>query len=155
MHTPDPGSGDKGFPADPLPAPAAGGIPNSGLLPDPDELLPLVDSGILEDLEEQLDGAELALRFARDYTAMWDQRFTRLALAVQNQDRASALDAIISLKITSAMVGGVRLARLAEMLETVIRKGDFGQGQAMMERVADHGDRTVSELQANYILKNG
>lgn len=39
------------------------------------------------------------------------------------------------------------------MLETVIRQGDFGQGQALMERVAEHGDRTVSELQANY-LKN-
>ena len=153
MHTPDTGS-DKGIPAVPLPA-VAGGQPDSGILPELDELLPLVDSGILEDLEEQLNGSELALRFARDYAAMWDQRYSRLALAVENQDRASALDAIISLRITSTMVGGVRLARLAELLETVIRKGDFGQGQAMMERVADHGDRTVSELQANYILKNG
>jgi HPt (histidine-containing phosphotransfer) domain-containing protein len=86
---------------------------------------------------------------------MWDKRYSRLALALQNQDRDSALDAIISLRITSTMVGGVRLARLAELLESVIRQGDFGQGQAMMERVADNGDRTVSELQTNYILKNG
>ena len=154
MHTPDSGTGDKGIPAVPLPA-ASGGMAEAGILHELEDLLPLVDSGILEDLEEQLDGAELALRFARDYAAMWDQRYRRLALAVENQDRASALDAIISLRITSAMVGGLRLARLAEMLETVIRKGDFGEGQAMMERVADHGDRTVSELQANYILKNG
>jgi HPt (histidine-containing phosphotransfer) domain-containing protein len=114
-----------------------------------------VDAGILEDLEDQLNGSELAVRFARDYAAMWDQRYTRLAAAVQSEDRAAALDAIISLKITSAMVGGVRLARLAELLEKVIRRGDFGQGQALMERVAHNGDRTVSELQANYILKNG
>lgn len=120
-----------------------------------EELLPLVDSGVLEDLEEELNGSELALRFARDYAAMWDQRYSRLALAVENQDRAAALDAIISLRITSAMVGGVRLARLAEVLESVIRQGDFGQGQAMMESVAENGDQTVSELQANYILKNG
>ena len=153
MHTPDPGTGDKGIPAVPLPA-ASGGMADAGILQELVDLLPLVDSGILEDLEEQLDGAELALRFARDYTAMWDQRYSRLALAVENQDRASALDAIISLRITSAMVGGLRLARLAEMLEAVIRQGDFGQGQAMMERVADHGGRTVSELQTNYILKN-
>lgn len=128
---------------------------DAGILPAPEELLPLVDASILQDLEDELNGSELALRFARDYAAMWDTRYSRLAVAVQNQDRASALDAIISLRITSTMVGGVRLARLAELLETVIRKGDFGQGQAMMERVADHGDRTVSELQANYILKNG
>jgi len=128
---------------------------DAGILPAPEELLPLVDASILEDLEEELNGSELAVRFARDYAAMWDTRYSRLALAVQNQDRASALDAIISLRITSTMVGGVRLARLAELLETVIRQGDFGQGQALMERVADHGDRTVSELQAHYILKNG
>jgi HPt (histidine-containing phosphotransfer) domain-containing protein len=120
----------------------------------PEELLPLVDATILEDLEDEVNGSELVLRFARDYAAMWDKRYSRLALAVQNQDRASALDAIISLKITSTMVGGLRLARLAELLESVIRQGDFGQGQAMMERVADNGDRTVSELQANYILKS-
>ena len=47
-----------------------------------------------------------------------------------------------------------RLARLAEVLESVIRQGDFGQGQALMESVAENGDQTVSELQANYILKN-
>ena len=123
--------------------------------PDVEELLPLVDAGILEDLEDQLNGSELAVRFARDYAAMWDQRYTRLAAAVQSEDRAAALDAIISLKITSAMVGGVRLARLAEILEKVIRQGDFGRGQALMERVAHNGDRTVSELQANYIVKNG
>ena len=153
MHTPDPSAGEKGIPAVPLPA-AAGGLADAGILQELDELLPLVDARILEDLEEELNGAELALRFARDYAAMWDERYSRLALAVENQDRASALDAIISLRITSAMVGGLRLARLAEMLETIIRQGDFGQGQAMMERVAEHGDRTVSELQANYILKN-
>jgi HPt (histidine-containing phosphotransfer) domain-containing protein len=154
MQTPDPGPGDQGIPVNPLSA-AAGGTADAGMLQEPEELLPLVDARILEDLEEELNGSELALRFARDYAAMWDQRYSRLALAVQNQDRASALDAIISLRITSAMVGGVRLARLAELLETLIRQGDFGQGQAMMDRVADHGDRTVSELQASYILKNG
>ena len=154
MNTPDSSSGDKGIPVDPSPA-AAGGMTDAGILPAPEELLPLVDASILEDLEEELNGSELAVRFARDYAAMWDTRYSRLALAVQNQDRASALDAIISLRITSTMVGGVRLARLAELLETVIRQGDFGQGQALMERVADHGDRTVSEIQAHYILKNG
>lgn len=154
MNIPQPGSRDEGVPAD---TSSAGSRPGAeaGMSPYVEELLPLVDAGILEDLEDQLNGSELAVRFARDYAAMWDQRYTRLAAAVQSEDRAAALDAIISLKITSAMVGGVRLARLAEILEKVIRLGDFGQGQALMERVAHSGDRTVSELQANYILKNG
>ena len=153
MNIPEPGSSDGGVPAD---TSSAGVRPDAdaGMSPDVEELLPLVDAGVLEDLEEELNGSELAVRFARDYAAVWDQRYTRLAAAVERQDRAAALDAIISLKITSAMVGGVRLARLAETLEKVIRQGDFGQGQALMERVAHNGDRTVSELQANYIQKN-
>ena len=154
MNIPQPGSRDGGVPAD---TSSAGSRPDAeaGMSADVEELLPLVDAGILEDLEDQLNGSELAVRFARDYAAMWDQRYTRLAAAVRSEDRTAALDAIISLKITSAMVGGVRLARLAEILEKLIRQGDFGQGQALMERVAHHGDRTVSELHANYILKNG
>ncbi|TLM74735.1 Hpt domain-containing protein [Pseudarthrobacter sp. NamB4] len=115
--------------------------------------MPLIDAAVLEELEDELVGSGLAQRFARDYAAMWDQRYTRLAAAVDNQDTASALDAAISLKITSAMVGGLRLAKLAELLESVIRLGDFGQGQVLMARVAEDGDQTVSELQASYILK--
>ncbi|MCO4256773.1 Hpt domain-containing protein [Pseudarthrobacter sp. HLT1-5] len=122
---------------------------------DYDELLPLVDGATLQELEEQLDGSELALRFARDYAAMWDQRCAKLAAAIQNQDPDAALDAVISLRITSAMVGGLRLARLAEILEDVIRQGDFSDGLAIMERVAENGEQTVSELQSSYIVKNG
>jgi HPt (histidine-containing phosphotransfer) domain-containing protein len=154
MYTPDPASSSKGVPAAPSPAGTRADA-GTGVSSDVEEVLPLLDAAVLEDLEEQLNGTELAVRFARDYAAMWDQRYARLAAAVENQDRASALDAIISLRITSAMVGGVRLARIAEILEKEIRQGDFGQGQALMERVAEDGDRTVSELQANYILKNG
>ena len=154
MYTPDPASSSKGVPTAPLPAETRADA-GTGMSSNVEEVLPLLDAAVLEDLEEQLNGTELAVRFARDYAAMWDQRYARLAAAVENQDRASALDAIISLRITSAMVGGVRLVKIAEVLESVIRQGDFGRGQALMERVAENGDRTVSELQANYILKNG
>lgn len=154
MYIPDPQPSGKG--TSPAAVPAGTAVAEAiGMTPDYDELLPLVDATILQELEEQLDGSELALRFARDYATMWDQRCAKLAAAAQNQDMAGALDAVISLKITSAMVGGLRLARLAELLEVVIRQGNFGQGQVLMKRVAEVGTQTVSELQASYILKNG
>jgi len=117
--------------------------------------LPLVDAAVLEELEEELAGTGMAQRFARDYAALWDQRYSRLAAAVQQHDGDSALDAAISLKISSAMVGGLRLARLAELLEAMIRSGDFGQGQVLMERVAQDGSLTVTELRSTYILETG
>ncbi|WLQ06868.1 Hpt domain-containing protein [Arthrobacter oryzae] len=152
MFISDPQPSGKG--TSPATVPEGSGVEDGAELTLEEDLLPLVDPEVLEDLEEQLNGAVLAVRFARDYTAMWDRRYNRLAAAVENQDLASALDAVISLKITSAMVGGVRLARLAEALEQVIRQGDFGKGQSLMERVAKDGCQTVSELQATYI-KNG
>ena len=63
---------------------------------------------------------------------MWDQRCARLAEAVNSRDIESALDAAISLKISSAMVGGVRLANpliLAAMYyDTAILRRAMGLG---------------------------
>ncbi len=158
MHSTDPGSSGKSPAADsPLPGVAlpAPAVPAPSVAPSLEaaNLLPLIDTAVLDELEEELAGTGLAQRFARDYAAMWDLRLTRLGTAVDSQDEDSALDAVISLKISSAMVGGVRLARLAELLEGLIRQGDFAQGQAMMAGVALDGARTVSELQATYILE--
>ncbi|MDI3193755.1 Hpt domain-containing protein [Pseudarthrobacter sp. AL07] len=153
MYISDPGPTSKGVPPDATLA-GPGSATGLAVTHETPETLPLVDTGVLAELEEELDGSELALRFARDYAAMWDQRCAKLAAAVQNQDMDAALDAVISLKITSAMVGGLRLARLAELLEGVIRQGNFGQGEIIMKRVAEDGNQTVSELQSSYILKN-
>jgi HPt (histidine-containing phosphotransfer) domain-containing protein len=153
MENQDPGTGSEPAAAGTLPSGIASAA-GTALSQEGARLLPLVDAAVLEELEDELAGSGLAQRFARDYTAMWEQRYSRLAAAVDNQDMDSALDAVISLKITSAMVGGLRLAKLAELLEAVIRLGDFGQGQVLMVRVAEDGCQTVSELQANYILKN-
>lgn len=159
MNSPDPGSSGKSPAADfPLsgvgfpPAPAPAGVHPSL---EAAALLPLVDAAVLAELEDELAGSGLAQRFARDYAAMWDVRLARLGTAVLSRDGDSALDAVISLKISSAMVGGVRLAKLAELLEGLIRRGDFVQGQAMMAGVAQDGARTVSELQSTYIMENG
>ncbi|MEW1805661.1 Hpt domain-containing protein [Pseudarthrobacter sp. NPDC080039] len=158
MHSPDPGTSGKSPAADsPLPGVTLPAPPT----PDPGKahsleaagLLPLIDAAVLDELEDELAGSGLARRFARDYAAMWDVRLARLGTAVDSEDEASALDAVISLKISSAMVGGIRLARLAELLEGLIRQGDFARSQAMMADIAQDGALTVSELQATYILE--
>jgi hypothetical protein len=153
MHSQDPGTSREAAAAGSL-QPGIASAAGAALPQEAAGLLPLVDAAVLEELDDELAGSGLAQRFARDYAALWDQRYARLAAAVDQQDSDSALDAVISLKITSAMVGGLRLAKLAELLESVIRLGDFGQGQALMERVAEDGGQTVSELQATYILEN-
>lgn len=147
MYSPVSGSGSENA------APVSfrpGVIPDSVLALEAAGLLPLVDAAILAELDDELAGSGLAQSFARDYAAMWDQRYTRLAQAVTSQDSAAALDAVISLKITSVMVGGLRLAKLAELLEALIRQGEFGQGQLLLKRLAKDGGQTISELRATY-----
>jgi hypothetical protein len=118
----------------------------------PGAVLPLVDLAVLQDLEDQLAHPAVAQNFARDYATLWTQRYQKLAAAVDRQDVPAALDAVISMKIASAMVGGLRLARLAEQLEEFIRSGDLESGHALISAVELHGSATVKELQDTYIL---
>jgi hypothetical protein len=113
----------------------------------------LLDPAVLRDLEEQLGGAGIASDFARDYATLWGQRQGNLVAAVEREDRERALDAVISLKVSSAMVGGARMARLTERLEAFIRGGDFPGGRVLLAIVERHGNAMVKELQLSYIRK--
>jgi hypothetical protein len=147
------GDGGGGLvPTPPQPTAAPSGLSNPDVALYPDAELPLVDLAVLQDLEEQLAHPAVAQNFARDYATLWTQRYQKLAAAVDRQDVAAALDAVISMKIASAMVGGLRLARLAERLEEFIRRGDLEHGHALIAAVELHGSATVKELQETYIL---
>lgn len=119
------------------------------------QALPLVDTAVLKVLEEQLGRADLARNFAQDYSALWGQRERRLVISLDGQDRAAALDAVISLKVSSAMVGGLRLARLAEALEGAVREGDLRYGATVLAMISVQGRATVNELQHVYLRQGG
>ena len=124
---------------------------NSGTVLGLDGLeLPVLDATVLDDLETELAQTDLARNFAVDYASMWEQRLDRLSAAVGCQDRAAALDAAISLKVSSAMVGGLRLARLAETLEAAIRAGVLHDRERVMASVAETCRATVGELRFRY-----
>lgn len=145
------GDGDAGFvPTPPQSTAALGAASNCAELPGAE--LPLVDLAVLQDLAEQLAHPAVAQNFARDYATLWTQRYQKLAAALDRQDVPAALDAVISMKIASAMVGGLRLSRLAEQLEEFIRRGDLESGLALIAAVELHGSATVKELQDTYIL---
>lgn len=114
-----------------------------------------VEPSVLQNLEEQLRSREITSRFAGDYARLWAQRQRRLEGALESRDREAALDAVLSLKVSSAMIGAVRLAELAEKLELVIRAKDNLQGAGpLLVLMAEQGSATVKELQANYLRKD-
>ncbi|WP_306635279.1 Hpt domain-containing protein [Pseudarthrobacter siccitolerans] len=112
--------------------------------------IPILDSAILDELEEELPDHGLMRRFAADYAALWKHRLKRLAAAIEDQDRDAALDAAISVKVSSAMIGGLRVARIAELLEQAIREDILDNGRTTLTSIAEAGGATVKEIELRY-----
>lgn len=115
---------------------------------------PLVDPDVLHDLEDQLDSASAARAFVRDYVAVWDERDLRLSSAIARRNQAASLDAVLSLKITSTMVGATQLVTLAGALEGLLREGRLEEAEAALPQVHRCGLRTMRELTVSHLKKD-
>lgn len=108
--------------------------------------VPLVDPEVLRDLADKLESPAIASRFAADYVDLWGLRLSRLAAALARNDFPAAVDAVISLRVASVMVGAGRLAGLAQQVENAVNRGDFTAGRELMAEVSVCGAETVEEL---------
>lgn len=139
------GSADGGrFPASRDSRPGERLVPGLGL--------PLLDLTVLRQLEEELGDSGVARSFVEDYIGIWEHRIQYLMRSVADDDSDAAMDAVLSLKTSSTMVGGVRLAHLAGELEVALRDGNMGYAQSMLDDVAERGSETVNELRFGYVL---
>lgn len=107
---------------------------------------PLVDPNVLHDLEDQLDSRAAAKAFVRDYVSVWDERDLRLSTAIARRNQAASLDAVLSLKITSTMVGATQLVSLASDLEGLLRAGKLDEAEAAFPHIHKCGLRTMRQL---------
>ncbi|EMY35353.1 hypothetical protein D477_004976 [Arthrobacter crystallopoietes BAB-32] len=114
---------------------------------DPYPDLPLIDPHVLEDLASQLESTTPALTFAQDFVLAWPGRCVRLSESVAGRDLAAAMDAVLSLKIASTMVGAAKLARLALDLEGEIRGDQLGDAKETLVLIRECGDRTAAQLE--------
>jgi HPt (histidine-containing phosphotransfer) domain-containing protein len=83
---------------------------------------PLVDQSVLDRLLEELDQDEGYFTvFVGKFVELLPVRIGKLRLALTTGDLDGAVDAVLSLKTSSQMVGAERLAALAMDLEAAIR----------------------------------
>lgn len=83
---------------------------------------PLVDQSVLDRLREELEEDEGYCRvFVGNFIEYLPHRIGRLRVALTTGDLEGSVDAVLSLKTASQMVGAERLAGLAMDLEGEIR----------------------------------
>lgn len=83
---------------------------------------PLVDQSVLDRLRAELEDDEgYCTVFVTNFMEYLPHRIAKLRLALTTGDLDGAMDAILSLKTSSQMVGAERLAGLAMDLEAEIR----------------------------------
>jgi HPt (histidine-containing phosphotransfer) domain-containing protein len=103
--------------------------------------LPLLDPSVLERLRADLDDDDNIWRlFVHDFIAQLPARLQRLRQTLTTGDSSGAMDAVLSLRTSSQMVGAERLAGLALQLERSMRDEarDANPATALPLLAADH-----------------
>lgn len=85
----------------------------------------------LKELAAELNSTEAALEFLGRYLSMLPSRLTRILTGLLQNDTKTSMDALLSLKVTSAMNGAMETMRICITLQSLVKAGRFDQ--AMIE----------------------
>jgi HPt (histidine-containing phosphotransfer) domain-containing protein len=88
--------------------------------------LPALELRWMQELTTEMDDEGPALTFLAGYLTMLPSRIERIILELQAQDVEAALDALVSLKVTSSMAGAVEAAARCGAIESLVRGRRFG-----------------------------
>jgi HPt (histidine-containing phosphotransfer) domain-containing protein len=119
----------------------------------------LVDDSVLARLSDDVENDDGIWKvFVRDFIAQIPVRTERLRLTLTSGDVKGAMDAVASLRVSSQMVGALRLAGLACQLEQSLRHAATEQDPRIalpalaathLRRIKLCAQRTSQELQAH------
>ncbi|WP_170286200.1 Hpt domain-containing protein [Nocardioides rubriscoriae] len=104
---------------------------------DPSRLLDLVDDA---------SQRPFVLELARTYRRMLEPRVARVLASVGAGDVDEAMDAVLSLKVSSTMTGADELSGLAAHLETDLRRGDLRSAGAQALLLPDAAQRAATAI---------
>jgi len=83
-----------------------------------------LDPAALRRLACELESDALARSIAQTYLRMLDARLTRAADALECRDEVAAMDVLLSLRVSSATVGLVRLESAVRWVIDAVRRGE-------------------------------
>lgn len=83
--------------------------------------LALLEPAPLMALADDMGDPACAVNFLRDYLRMLPGRMARISTHLQEKDCEAAMDALLSLRVTSAMAGAQETERNCRAIEALIR----------------------------------
>ncbi|MBT1002820.1 hypothetical protein KIH31_09400 [Paenarthrobacter sp. DKR-5] len=106
---------------------------------------PLVDIRVMRGLEAHV-GAGAVADFAASFAGLWGQRFHRISAAADAGDAEGGMDALLSLRAASQMIGAAELASRAADLEDLLSGNSVPAARESLCRLRHCGDQTLARL---------
>jgi hypothetical protein len=114
--------------------------------------VPLVSRDVLDALGQELEDPETYSTYVRLNHVLWPVRHERLVEAIRTGDAAGAMDAVLSLRSASQMIGAMQLAELAMTAELALRDGRLSAAEALLEDLKACGTATMREISREFSL---
>lgn len=115
--------------------------------------LPLVSRDILGTLREDLQDPGIYRNYVELNMQMWEGRYSRLTTALRAGNSADALDALLSVKSSSRMVGAVQLSELAGTLQNCLDTP--AKAASILPELEACGRMTVAWFQDEVLNRSG
>jgi hypothetical protein len=109
-----------------------------------------LDRAALDKLASDMEDESFALAFARRYQQLLERRVSRIESALEDADLDRAMDALLSLKVSSTTAGTRELMRLATDMEADVRTMDLGSARRRADGLRDAATRADQAL-ATYL----
>jgi hypothetical protein len=108
-----------------------------------------LDPTALTRLASELESTDLARSIARTYLRMLEGRLSRAALALAPRDDIAAMDVLLSLRVSSATVGLVRLESAVLCVIDAVRRGDRELARELAASMAGIAPEAGAALQSH------
>ena len=99
----------------------------------------------LQELADELGDSTPALGFLSNYLSMLPHRMLSISSGLCGHDSAASMDAILSLKISSAMVGALDTEEQCRAIELMIRDDHFDAAVRAFPALQQSTDRCFAE----------
>ncbi|MET3904245.1 Hpt domain-containing protein [Paenarthrobacter sp. 4246] len=104
----------------------------------------VLEASTLQALAEELDDDAPAISFLSTYLSMLPGRILRISTGLCLHDADASMDAVLSLKISSAMVGAVDTENQCRAIEAMIRGGHFDSAVLALPSLQNSTDRCLA-----------